>query len=65
MQRMFKLSGWNKGNRRVANDSMRYFIQSIDMDGEMISSNSPNSLKLFSCPKCEVPLTSSDYAQLG
>lgn len=35
------------------------YILSINIDDEVISST------LFSCPKCEVPLTALDYAQLG
>lgn len=57
--RLRKLQSTHKPNRRVANDAMRKFINSIDVEGD------DNCKELYTCEKCEVTVDQSDIKQLG
>ena len=49
----------NPGGRRRANDAFRAFVSKVDLTSPAFTQ------KLFSCPKCEQPLTEADKLQLG
>lgn len=56
---MSKWNGIYKGNRRYANDAVRHFINLMDLDSTAIAH------QVYSCKKCELPMTQEDYVQLG
>lgn len=53
------LEGEHKSSRRVGNDALREFIQCIHLEDDGLSN------QLFSCKRCEVDMTESDFKQLG
>lgn len=57
--RLKTLESMHKSSRRHANDTIREFIQCIDLLSESMSG------QLYFCKRCEVEMNTTDFSQLG
>lgn len=57
-ERMLKMNGWHKTNRRFGNEAVSRFIQLIDLDRKHIAG------QVFTCSKCELEMVAADFKQL-